>query len=117
MEDYAYEYAHSKYHIPDQLIHKLPMSDLFHMMAGTSTGSLVTGSLTMPNKEGGNKFNSTDIVDVFVKEGSVVFTKPISKTRLIICWVVFILIGFLLGYFIGNCLFDTTATVEKIERF
>ena len=56
MEDYSYTYAKETYCIPDRWNKKIPMSDLFDMLAGTSTGSIMASSLSMPAKNGSNKF-------------------------------------------------------------
>lgn len=56
MEDYAYSYAKEKYCIPDAWNEKIPMSDLFDMIAGTSTGSIMASALTIPATNGSNMF-------------------------------------------------------------
>ena len=54
------------------------MSDLFNLIAGTSTGSLIASSLVMPNENGTNKFYARDVIDVFINEGPIVFTETVA---------------------------------------
>jgi uncharacterized protein len=56
LESYAYTYARETYCIPERNKTKLPMSDLFDLLAGTSTGSLIASSLVMPNSDGTNMY-------------------------------------------------------------
>lgn len=77
MEAYGYEYALSqKYIEPRSPLKKINMSELFDLMAGTSTGSLLTTALVMPDATGtGNKFTSDDVLEIYYKDGGEVFLK------------------------------------------
>ena len=75
MENYGYEYALGKGYIEKRKGKKINMSELFDMMAGTSTGSLLTTALTMPDKDGANLFTSEDVIDIYRDKGAIVFSK------------------------------------------
>ena len=49
------------------------MKDLFDMYAGTSTGSLLAGSLSMPSNissdNGEPKYSARDCIDVYTTKG------------------------------------------------
>jgi patatin-like phospholipase/acyl hydrolase len=53
MEKYSYKYVSEKnYTIPNNFNHThgvIAMKDLFNMMAGTSTGSILASALSYPN--------------------------------------------------------------------
>lgn len=51
MEDYTYKYAREKYCIDERTIPKISMAELFDMVSGTSTGSLLTTAIVMPDKD------------------------------------------------------------------
>mmetsp|Transcript_17255 Transcript_17255/g.16459 ORF Transcript_17255/g.16459 Transcript_17255/m.16459 type:complete len:127 (+) Transcript_17255:218-598(+) len=86
------------------------------MMAGTSTGSLVTGSLAMPDSNKQNKFYATEVIKVFTEEGEVVFTKPISYGYLAVCWVLFTILGMILGYYLGLACWTSEETEKRIQE-
>ena len=84
------------------------MSELFDMMAGTSTGGLLSTALSIPSFEDKTipRYTSDDIIKVYTTEGPTVFKKytepPVEK------WIyisVFGLIGGLLGLLIGRAIF------------
>ena len=53
MEEYSYQYvSENNYTLPDSFDNKtgvIAMKDLFNMMAGTSTGSILASALSYPN--------------------------------------------------------------------
>lgn len=51
METYAYEYANKTYCIPQRKNEKVSMAELFDLVAGTSTGSLLATALVIPNDD------------------------------------------------------------------
>ena len=51
MEKESYRYALEKSYITENKKERIPMKDLFHMIAGTSTGGLITTSLVTPTVE------------------------------------------------------------------
>lgn len=65
MEDFAYTYARTQYCIPERNNGKVSMTEVFDLLAGTSTGSIIASGLSMPNPDGTNKFFAPDVVDIF----------------------------------------------------
>ena len=50
-----------------------PFSDLFDLMAGTSTGALIALALSLRNREGGERFTAAQIVDLYERRGTEIF--------------------------------------------
>ena len=90
IEEAAYDYAISKsyditsmsYPAVHQSYNKIAMKDLFDMSAGTSTGSIIAASLSMPaNETDGSlskttpKFWAKDIIDIygFTEQAGIIF--------------------------------------------
>jgi len=82
MEDYAYQYAVSKnYTIPlyyddtGKLREKLPMMNLFDMMSGTSTGSILSTALSLPSDTNKSepKFWAHDALEIYEDNGPEIF--------------------------------------------
>jgi patatin-like phospholipase/acyl hydrolase len=51
-----------------------PTSDMFHLLAGTSTGGIIAAGLSVP-EEGGPKYSALDIVKLYTENGSTIFDK------------------------------------------
>ena len=49
MEKASYDYAHKEYCFPERKNGRISMAELFDLVAGTSTGSLLATSLVIPN--------------------------------------------------------------------
>ena len=49
MEEEGYRYARSNCNIPPRSTHKVSMAEIFDLVAGTSTGSLLATALVIPN--------------------------------------------------------------------
>jgi patatin-like phospholipase/acyl hydrolase len=78
------------------------MSEVFDLLAGTSTGSILASSLSMPAANGSNKFWANDVTDVYLKNGTDVFTEYyVADTTFVWGILLFALIGGGLGYLIG----------------
>jgi len=82
MEDFAYEYAISQnYTIPlyqnsnGELRKKLPMMDLFDMMSGTSTGSILSTALSLIKAENRSEplFWAGDALGIYEDAGPIIF--------------------------------------------
>jgi predicted acylesterase/phospholipase RssA len=107
MEEYSYNYSVSQYCLPERAIKKVSMSELYDMVAGTSTGSLLATAIVFPNPDPQNitknKFFADDAIDVYTNEASVVFTKyDLGDWGILWGTLVFTLVGSLLGLLIGH---------------
>jgi len=51
------------------------LSDTFDLMAGTSTGGILTMGLATPNKNGDNAFYANDILELYVNHGDAIFER------------------------------------------
>ena len=107
MEKEAYSYAREQFAgFPERSTEKISMAEIFDLVAGTSTGSLLATALVIPNNDTSspqpNKFFSDRVIEVYQSEGATVFTKyEISNTLLWVGVAVFIVVGALLGLCIG----------------
>jgi predicted acylesterase/phospholipase RssA len=50
-----------------------PIADLFDIVAGTSTGALVTLALVRPDKEGRPAYSAEDVLRLYIEDGPVLF--------------------------------------------
>lgn len=53
------------------------IAQLFDLIAGTSTGGILATTLSKPGPAGLPQFTASDLVDLYVKEGPVIFPKSI----------------------------------------
>lgn len=60
-------------YLEDQL--DLPLHHYFDLIAGTSTGGIITMGLTMPNNEGENKYTAKDLLSLYKNDGWQIFYK------------------------------------------
>ncbi|MCW3123043.1 MAG: hypothetical protein JWQ38_2535 [Flavipsychrobacter sp.] len=49
------------------------ISDMFNLIAGTSTGGIISLGLTMPDEYGAPKFTAEDMLNIYVKNGGRIF--------------------------------------------
>jgi patatin-like phospholipase/acyl hydrolase len=56
-----------------------PASDLFDLIAGTSTGGILALALTAPGPDGGPRWNATAIIDLYRQEGPKIFSRSLGK--------------------------------------
>jgi patatin-like phospholipase/acyl hydrolase len=56
-----------------------PVSDLFDLIAGTSTGGLLALALSRPGDGGGPAFSARELVDLYLHEGPRIFSRSIWR--------------------------------------
>jgi hypothetical protein len=84
------------------------MSELFDMVAGTSTGSILSMALAAPKQGDITKpaFYASDIYDFYINKGPEIFkATSINKGLLVICILAATLIGGFLGFRAGKRIF------------
>jgi len=54
-----------------------PISSLFDLVAGTSTGGIIALGLTKPNENGGPAFTAKEIADLYLGKGKRIFSAPL----------------------------------------
>lgn len=59
-----------------------PLSDLFDLMAGTSTGALITLGLSLRNRDGTALFTPTQVLELYERRGMEIFPPSIRPTLL-----------------------------------
>ncbi len=98
MEEYAQEYAVMMGYVPANT--PVGIKDIFHMIAGTSTGGVIAASLSVPINEFKNESNPASVIrDTFIENGPSVFEQQTINTGLIIILtLVSCLMGGGLGY-------------------
>jgi len=103
------------------------MKDMFDMISGTSTGSIISAALTYHAKDKDKendgrvtpKFFASDVIDVYANQGDRIFSKHASasdsgpKTILLGFFVAAWGVGF---YFIGKYFYDNEETKENFSR-
>jgi len=53
-----------------------PISGLFDLIAGTSTGGIIALGVTKPGEDGGPAFTAEEIADLYLKRGERIFSSP-----------------------------------------
>ena len=53
-----------------------PISKLFNIVSGTSTGGLLTLAITKPNTQGNPEFSAENLVDLYMERSKEIFAKP-----------------------------------------
>lgn len=56
-----------------------PISQLFDLIAGTSTGGILALALTRPNAQGLPRFRAADLIELYEKEGPVIFPQSLLR--------------------------------------
>ena len=101
METYAHTYAATKWTGFPSKDKKIHMSELFQLVAGTSSGSIVAAGVSY-GKAGAPTMWGADIVAFFTTYGKDLFERHSLTWGLhIFFWIVFALIGACLGYWAG----------------
>ena len=107
METYAYSYAATKWTGFTSKDSKIHMSELFQLVAGTSSGSIVAAGVSY-GKDGAPTMWGADIVAFFTTHGKDLFERHSLTLGLhIFFWIVFALIGACLGYWAGKRRYDS----------
>jgi hypothetical protein len=121
IELYAYEYATFKgYTFPKYsgIENKMALKDLFDMMAGTSTGSILASALACPDPDDMKrpKFFADDALAIYTTRGVDIFKKQgLRTTQYFLFIVLFAVLNSVLGYFIGRYLFESSKTKRVLN--
>ena len=78
METFAYKYATEDLcHPKNPQNERIPMSKIFDMVAGTSTGSLLSTALVIPavDDPSANRYYADDAAKIYTSKAGQVFTK------------------------------------------
>ena len=59
---------------------KKPVSQIFDLIAGTSTGGILALCLSAPDKDGNPKFSALDILNLYEEEGKRIFKKSLWRS-------------------------------------
>lgn len=118
LESATYLYANQTYCIPKRENEKMAMSELFQMVSGTSTGSLLTTALVLPSPTDPtkNKFWAVNASNIYKERGYQVF-----KTFNFPSWLRFLgtfaiaIVGGLLGYYIGTRMYHDKELEKAME--
>lgn len=58
---------------------KKPLSKLFDLIAGTSTGGIISLGVTLPNKDNLPKYKASDLADLYVNYGGEIFHNSLFR--------------------------------------
>ena len=124
MEEYAWEYAQTrpyKDNIPtyDGKSKRVALKDFFHMFAGTSTGSILAAGLAYPSHDNIDvpKYFSSDILDIYRKDGELIFKPNNVRSDLLAFWIIISMIVFFsIGYCIGVYIYDNPETKKALKE-
>jgi patatin-like phospholipase/acyl hydrolase len=127
METFAYEYAAGKgYTFPrytnsttKEPIPKIAMKDLFDMMAGTSTGSILSTGLSLASADDPNvpKYWAMDAVNIYIDGGPLIFDQnKLGKALQIICFIVLIILFAGLFYVCGVSRYDNKRKKTALDE-
>jgi hypothetical protein len=120
MEDFAYNYAKDQNYNLDQKFkekQKIHMQYLFDMMAGTSTGSILSTALSIKNDDGNApKYWATDCRDIYINNASTIFQQHgFSTIFMIFCYILFIISFGALFFYIGKLKYDNPKKWKALQ--
>lgn len=121
-------YKHPVYNWPNGTAREaVAMKDMFDMISGTSTGSIITASLSYwdktdeANYKGDEKiptFFAEEILDIYRKNGAVIFAdhKASGDGTQTLVFILFCVIWGILFYFLGKHIYDNDETKANFKR-
>jgi patatin-like phospholipase/acyl hydrolase len=108
METYTYEYAKEAYCIPERGNKRMSMAEVFDMVAGTSTGSLLATAIVLPDPKNNktNRYWADDAIRLYTEQGAEVFrTFQLELKYQLLGAAIFAILGALAGLKIGDKIF------------
>ena len=116
METYAYSYAATKWTGFSSKDSKIHMSELFQLVAGTSSGSIVAAGVSY-GSAGKPAMWGKDIVSFFEKNGKNLFEKHSLEWGLhLFFWIAFALVFAAVGYWLGRRRYDSPRQTNAFEN-
>lgn len=131
MEEFAYSYVTEKNYTTFKIYSDkkgekiIAMKDLFDMMAGTSTGSILSTGLSYPKND--NKTNTctkeplyfaNDLLAIYRDYASTIFkATKLNTIWVVVIWLVTVLICTLIGYKHGKNHFDNEEVLKSLHEF
>lgn len=95
----------------DKQIEKIPMKDLFDMMSGTSTGSILSAGLSVregPSRPNYPKYWAMDAVKIYIDGGPIIFQQnKVGKSVKVLCYIFSIIVCGLLFFYCGLRKYDS----------
>lgn len=100
------------------------MAELYDLLAGTSTGSLLAATLVIPNLDPAtnqtqkNKYWAQTGLDMYIKNGAEVFQR--NEVSNLVLWLgvaIFAIIGGALGFLLGYSKFHNKNTEDTLKAF
>jgi hypothetical protein len=94
------------------------MANLFQMITGTNTGSILAAAISAPLVKGSNepRFYASDIIDLYQDQGTTIFSKNEFNTPLLVLIVLLsALAGGMIGFKMGAKYFSDPEVEETHE--
>lgn len=99
----------------------MALKDIFDMMAGTSTGSILVSGLAYPDKNYRNiskpQFFADDLLKIYTERGGEIFVQQgLRSTYYFLFIILFVVVFSACGYLLGNMLFDSPRTRRAFKE-